>query len=424
MLQRNADVKRKLVDHKAVLLFWWVAWGAYTFNFFGRYNFIACISDMSQNYGYPKSALGMMASVLFLSYGIGQLFAGILGERFSPIWLVFVGIEASACLNLLFAFQNQILPMTIIIALNGFAQSLTWPPIMRLCADRLTSQQCVKTCVNMFTTGPVGTLVSFALCAVLVQRFSWRACFIVAFCISSCAACLWVIGMKRAEKLAEKEGILEEHDTLLKQPETDAKSSGRFMTIILSSGLLLMIVATWICGLLREGITTWMPTFLAEKFSVGASSSIGLTTVLPVINFAGIYLAKYLHQRFFQNEMKTAAAFFGFTTMVVLCILFAGEASIVLAILLLSAVVSAMSGVGVLFAGLVPLYFKSAGRVATIVGVLNASASLGSACAGFLLGSIAERAGWGWNYRIWILSAGIGAILCVLGIGRWKRFAA
>jgi len=422
--QSSAGAKRKLVDHKAVLLFWWVMWIAYTLNYYGRYNFIACISDMSVNHGYSKSALGMMAAVLFLSYGIGQLLSGILGERFSPVWLVFVGIEASACFNLLFAFQNDILPMTIIIALNGFAQSLTWPPIVRLCADRLTSQQCAKTCVNMFTAAPAGMLVTFALCAVLVRRFSWRACFVFAFCIVSCAACLWVIGMKRAEYLAEKDGVLEEHSTLLKQPEAEAGSNGRFMAIILSSGLLLMVAATWICGLLKEGISTWMPTFLAEKFQVSASASIGLTMVLPGINLAGIFLAKYVNQRFFQNEMKTASIFFGFTMMVVLCIIFAGETSIVLAIILLTAVVSAMSGTAVLFAGLVPLYFKDAGRVSTIVGMLNSSASLGSASASLLLGSIADRIGWGGNYLIWIISSGVGATVCILCIRRWKCFLA
>ena len=421
MIKGYAGEKRKLTGKKSILAFFWITWVTYLFTYFGRVNFTACISDMNVNYGFSKSSLGIIAAALLLSYGIGQLVSGILGDRLSPVWLVFMGIEISACMNLLFAFQINTVTMTAIWFINGFAQSLIWSPIVRLCSVRLTRLQCTKTCVDLYTTGPAGMLAGYGICAVLVHFFSWRACFIAAFCIMTGIACLWVIGMRRLEYLADKYGMPANSPNVLKSPEI--KKQNHFIPAILSSGLILIIAATLLYGMLKDGITTWVPTFLTDQFNVSAGFSIGLTTVLPVINLTGVYLAKYVNQRYLRNEMKTAGIFFGFTSLVVLSIVLTGRTSVFLTVFLFASATSAMIGVSTLLVGLIPLYFKSDGRVSTVTGLLNSAAHLGGAVGSILFGSIAEYIGWGGNYFSWLICACLGVTLCVIGIKRWKNFS-
>ena len=100
------------------------------------------MSDMIENGGFPKAELGLVPAAFFCSYGFGQFFSGLLGDRVSPKLLVFTGVLGSSLLNLAFPFCSSVPLMAAIWFVNGLAQSLVWAPMARLIACLLyTSRQ-------------------------------------------------------------------------------------------------------------------------------------------------------------------------------------------------------------------------------------------------------------------------------------------
>lgn len=99
---------------------------------------------MIENGGFSKAELGLVPAAFFCSYGFGQFFSGLLGDRFSPKLLVFTGVLGSSLLNLAFPFCSSVPLMAAIWFVNGLAQSLAWAPMARLIADRASGTQCVS----------------------------------------------------------------------------------------------------------------------------------------------------------------------------------------------------------------------------------------------------------------------------------------
>ena len=56
----------------------------YMISYITRINYGAIISEMVSDTGYSKSMLSMALTGSFITYGVGQIISGILGDKFSP----------------------------------------------------------------------------------------------------------------------------------------------------------------------------------------------------------------------------------------------------------------------------------------------------------------------------------------------------
>lgn len=61
--------------------------------------------------------------------------------------------------------------------------------------------------------------------------------------------------------------------------------------LVLSSGMVFMCLVLMMQGMLKEGITAWMPSLMGEKFEVGTTLAIVSTALIPMFNIIGISIA-------------------------------------------------------------------------------------------------------------------------------------
>lgn len=64
----------------------------------------------------------------------------------------------------------------------------------------------------------------------------------------------------------------------------------------MSSGLLIIIIPSFLHGMMRDGITNWVPTMITEECGVVPSFSVFLTVVLPIFNAFGAYAVTPLYK--------------------------------------------------------------------------------------------------------------------------------
>ena len=75
--------------------------------------------------------IGLMGGVFFLLYSLGQLLNGWLGDIFSARRMVTVGLLLTAASNVGIGLSLQADNAICLWALNGFAQSMLWGPLLR-----------------------------------------------------------------------------------------------------------------------------------------------------------------------------------------------------------------------------------------------------------------------------------------------------
>lgn len=156
-----------------------------------------------------------------------------------------------------------------------------------------------------------------------------------------------------------------------------------------------ILLAIVLQGMLRDGITTWMPVYIDQTFRLGSTFSIFSGTVLPLFSLAAIQGASWLHRRAFPNPILCAGVIFGLGAFCGAGLALFPGASPALSIGLSALLTGCMHGINLLLIGVLPAYFKKFGQVSLLSGVLNAFVYVGSALSAYGFAAAAELSGWG-----------------------------
>jgi len=146
----------------------------YAFFYLSRKSFTFAMPAMIRELGFDKSQLGMLGSILSLSYGASKFFSGIMSDRSNPRYFMAIGLILTGIFNLFFGFSSTLVLFAILWGLNGWFQGWGWPP----CAKLLThwySQSERGTWWSIWNTSHnVGGAIIPIFAAFLAQHFGWR----------------------------------------------------------------------------------------------------------------------------------------------------------------------------------------------------------------------------------------------------------
>ena len=404
---RNAGKRRTL---------FFFCWIAYVFTYLGRLNYSACLVEIVNTEGWSKAQAGLIATGFFTTYGLGQLVNGYIGDRLSPKVMVSAGLALSGLVNLFFPLMPSAGVATVLWCINGFVQSMIWSPLVRQLSEWLPSEKRLQACANMNSTVPVGTLAVYGLSAGLVYLGNWKLVFEVSGGLLIIMAMIFFFGISRLEKDLEPE---EEPKVTLKKKETKHMSMWK---LALLSAMPLCFIGLFMQGMLKDGVITWIPTFLEENFGLTSAASILCTTVVPIVNLGGVYLASWLNKKLFKNEVLGAMIFFIAALVSLTVLVFCPVNSAVVSLILLAATTTFMMGINTLLASMMPTYYVQYGACSTATGLLNASAYIGCAVSTYGSGAIEEHFGWNTIMYCWCIAAVLGAVACALAARKWKHF--
>lgn len=393
-----------------------ICWLAYFSTYLGRLNFSASMNEIINTGFLTKTGAGMIGTGFFFCYGFGQLISGFLGDRISSRWMAFTGLAGTAMINLVMTFVQSPNTMFLLWCINGLVQSLTWSPIIKILSVSLDREKCKEASIAMSTTVAAGTLSVYIMSALIIKTTSWRMVFFVAFLLISSISLLWLIGIGILERRREQQIHID-----VKQQAEQEKITIPMWKLILSVGLIPIAISVIIQGILKDGVTAWVPTYVSEVFNMGSVSSILITTILPIVNLTGVYAANYMNKRIFRNEIATSGVCFAIVSIAILLLILFGERNMIIAVLLLALTTTGMIGVNAMLISLVPLYFSSMGKVSTITGMLNSMAYIGSSLSIYGIGWVSQNFGWNITMVLWFALAVLGVLVCKFSKNIWNN---
>lgn len=413
-------MEKKLCHTSMANKLFWLCTSVYTISCLGRFNYGAAMAEIILKIGFTKSQAGLVGTALFAVYAFCQIITGVLGDRFSPKKMIFVGLIGSTFVNLLMGFSSTLPIMFVLWMINGVFQSCMWPPISRIFAEMLPPEKRKKAGSTFGGTIPVAAIIIFAMSALSIKYVSWRLIFFLPSVLMLISAVVWFIGMTKIEMHTEKHGTIE--PVTKQEKRIKSQKNENILHIFIVSGLLFVMVGAISHGLLKDGIQSWLPTILVEQFKMVTASSVAVSIILPVLNIIGVIFTRWVATNYMKNELSIAGIFFigAFVSLVVLY--FYGEKSGVLTVSMLAIVSTCMVGANILLINLVPIHFGKIGKTSTVTGCLNCLAYGGSAISSYGIGAAAEHFGWNFAVLIWMGFALAALIACFWGKDKWGRY--
>ncbi len=415
-------IPKQIINAKTGTALFVLCWFAYFITYFGRLNYNATMAQLLAENVLTKPLAGSIGTAFFLSYAIGQLISGYLGDKLPPKWFVFAGLSLSGLCNLLMGAARAYPLMLAIWSVNGLVQSFIWAPLLRILCERYTDVPRRRACIQINTSVPAGTFLTYALCAALVGAGLWRSSFTVSGALLLVFSVVWVFALSAIEKHTEQNGILPPEMPKATQKNANASSGKFFMSLFFGAGFCFLCAALAVQGMLKDGVTSWSPVYLTETYGLGTAAAILSTTVLPILNLFGAVLASFANKRCKGSEMKAAMLLFAACGAGLLALFLLGTRSALAALCLLAIATTAMMAVNILLISLLPTRFSASGRVATVSGVLNFTVYLGTAFSNYGIGEMALRFGWSITILVWALFAFTACGLCALALTRWNQY--
>ena len=407
-----------------------VSWLTYATFYLGRVNLAAALPALQDEFGWSKALLGVMGSAFYWVYAAGQLVNGHIGDRVSARRFVALGLSVSALLNILFGSLDVFWVLVAIWALNGWAQSTGWGPIMKTLSRWFSPQQRGRLIAWFTPCYVVGHALSWALAGWLLSAGGWRYAFWVPGAILLGAAGLWYALVRDAPTPPEDNvpASLPPQGPVKRQPlrvgEIVLGTVSNLRHMVSHPKLGCGLLVCFLSGAIKDGLTLWGPTYLVEQQGLAPTAAALMGTVLPMAGALGAVAAGwFMHRVSGEREMPVVAGMSLVIVCAVLGLYLLGAGMPWWAALAMLAVLALGShGMNALLMASLPLSLGPEGNVSSAAGTLDFASYVGGGLSAVLVGGLQDALGWGAVYVWWgAVALAIGAVSLAQVARQWRR---
>lgn len=132
---------------------------------------------------------GLLSAAATLSYGLGQIPAGYLSDRFGPRRLFFIGLLGWSTLSLNLGLVHSFWPAVIIMLVAGAFRALLFAPGLALLASWFPPERRATAMSLYMVGGFTGTILLSLVGPLLAKHMGWRITF-MSFAVLGIAAAL------------------------------------------------------------------------------------------------------------------------------------------------------------------------------------------------------------------------------------------
>lgn len=431
----------KLTSEKQMKFLCFLCCLDYFMSYLTRINYAVCMVELQSALQIGKSIAGLPVTACFLSYGLGQIICGFLGDKMKPQLMIFAGLAGVCACNLTVALIPRMEVITPVWCANGFFQAMLWPPMVRIMAECLSDKWYRHCCVLVSMASSAATIAIYILTPVCIQLSGWQSVFYLPAALGLAAAAIWLANTRKLTS----GGPVQEGEAASDSMEnpasgavaacsseavskaasgTDAEPADKkplFLRLLADASLAAILIAIVLQGILRDGITTWMPVYMSETFGMSNASSILSAAALPLFSVFSVLLSSLL-LGFLKSEVRTAAYLFLAGAFAGAVMLAAFDGMPVVCIVMMTLITGCAHGINLMLISRVPGHFTRYGKVSSVSGILNSATYVGNSLSTYGFGAVAEAAGWMPVVAIWIGVCAAGAALMLCVRGRWARF--
>lgn len=391
----------------------------YALYYFTRKSFSLAMPGISADLGFTKAELGILGSIIAISYGFSKFFSGILSDRSSPRYFMAFGLIVTGIINILFGMSSSLIIFALLWGLNGWFQGFGWPACSRMLVQWYSTSERGSWWSTWNVCHNVGAFSIALVAGFCVQHIGWRSgmyvpgliCVLGGFyLINRLRDCPQVVGLPPID--------VYRNDVSPNQSKTkDAQTQSTWQTLVscvfTNKYLWLLGIAYFFVYFARTAMNEWTPMYLIETRGYSIIGANSMTTMIEIGGFFGNLAAGWASDKLFGAKRGPVNVIFSLG-MVLGLILFSmvpvGESFYESACLAL--IGFSIFGPQMLI-GVAAVELAEKHAIATSSGFVCCLSYLGAACAGFPLGKVIQELGWSSHFTC-MIGASILAVLFLL----------
>lgn len=146
----------------------------YAFFYFTRKSFTFAMPAMQEHLGMDKFQLGLLGTILSLTYGASKFLSGILGDKSNPRYFMSIGLILTGIFNICFGASSLWISFAIFWGLNGWFQGWGWPGCAKLLTHWYSQSERGRWWSIWNTSHNLGGALIPLLVATCVEISGWR----------------------------------------------------------------------------------------------------------------------------------------------------------------------------------------------------------------------------------------------------------
>ncbi len=408
----------KLLKKKDINFLTLLCAAVYFVSYVTRINLGAVLVEFENSGLFGENIPALAITVASVTYGAGQLISGYLGDKFKPQNIIFIGFFITAAMNLTVGLFSKGAELVLLWAVNGFAQALMWPPLVKILSSKLSDDAYKKAVVKVSWGSSMGTIAVYLLAPIVIKFLSVELVFVISGVMAVAMAFIWKLVYEKYKPFSAPVVVTKSVKADEKGSDVPvAKFNGFVITLLIS-----VMLAIVLQGALRDGVTNWTPSYISETFNLESSVSILSSVVLPIFSILSFSVTSFINRKLIKNEVVCAGVIFAIGALSAAFLILLGDKSAVLSLVLLALLVGCMHGVNLILVCMVPAKFARFGKVSFISGLINSSTYLGAAISTYGIAVFTDVFGWTKTIILWSVVAGVGAIICIALGKKWTKF--
>ena len=349
--------------------------------------------EMIKEAFFTKEYTGLLSSVCFIFYAVGQLINGFIGDMVHPKYMIIMGLGVSSISTFAIPlFDNRIIHFTA-FALIGFGLSMLRGPLMKVISENTAATHARMICTLFSMAGFAGPLIA----SLLSIFFEWRAVFTVTGIISVFITVASVTVISLLEKRGEIKFTPKKEKGVLNSILSVFKLEDFFFYMFISA----------IGEIAGSSITFWIPTYTTEHLGFSGDAASTIYSVVSLTTLFTPFITLVIYEKLIRNGVKLALVMYVLSAVFFIAVRFTA-APLVNVIMLIIAKMAAAAASSIVWSAFIPGLARS-GKVSSANGVIDAAGYAMASLANVIFSGSVSRLGWGGIVNMWYIIMLIGA---------------
>lgn len=388
----------------------------YAFYYFTRKSFTFAMPGLIEDLHFDKGQLGLLGSILYITYGFSKFASGIMSDRANPRYFMAFGLIMTGFCNIMFGLSSSFLLFALFWGLNGWFQGFGWPPCARFLTHWYSKNERGSWWSTWNVSHNVGAFIIPWIIGACLQFFDWRAAMYVpgvlcifggVFLINRLRDTPQSLGLPSIEKYRNDYGGTA-HD--IPERELSAKEI-LFDYVLKNKYIWVLSLAYFFVYIVRTGVNDWTALFLHEHKGYTRLSANGIVSLFEAGGFCGSLCAGWASDKLFAAKRGPINALFALGMLIAIIIFwFVPEGYPWLDSGAIFTIGFMIFGPQMLI-GVAAAELSHKKAAATSTGFAGCFAYMGAAVAGYPLGKITQDLGWNGFFLALIICSAVSTLL-------------
>ena len=349
--------------------------------------------EMIKEAFFTKEYTGLLSSVCFIFYAVGQLINGFIGDMVHPKYMIIMGLGVSSISTFAIPlFDNRIIHFAA-FALIGFGLSMLRGPLMKVISENTAATHARMICTLFSMAGFAGPLIA----SLLSIFFEWRAVFTVTGIISVFITVASVTVISLLEKRGE----------IKFTPKKEKGVLNSILSVFKLEDFSFYMFISAIGEIAGSSITFWIPTYTTEHLGFSGDAASTIYSVVSLTTLFTPFITLVIYEKLIRNGVKLALVMYVLSAVFFIAVRFTA-APLVNVIMLIIAKMAAAAASSIVWSAYIPGLARS-GKVSSANGVIDAAGYAMASLANVIFSGSVSRLGWGGIVNMWYIIMLIGA---------------